>query len=106
MVLDIPQFGYVYLPSEDPTGRGVWNLVLHCEFKEIDRTNLNGKLKLEFGAWDSPLKGDKYIVHDDKFINLYIGETCIGTCYYDTTSIKEITYPFFYNLFAEGLRVI
>ena len=97
--LAVREFGFPPLPSlPPPTGFGRWNIKFDLEFVNIDNLNLEGKFKIEFG------KDEK--TDNSKFINLYIGEICIGTCYYETDTVEEVTYAFFYNLFAEGLSII
>lgn len=91
------EFGYAHPGKPDePTGFDVCNIKLDLEFININE-NLTGKLSIKFG---------KVLNTDNKFINLYIGDFCIGTCYYDTDTIEEVPYSFFYNLFAEGLRIL
>ena len=102
--LNIRELGYSQYPDlenlspwEYPLGP-LYNILLDFSFVNIENINLNGKLNLQFGNCEN--KGY------NKFINLYIGDIFIGTCFYETLTIEEISYAFFYNLFVDGLRVI
>ena len=100
LLLYAPEFGYpppATIPP-DPTGLGVWNLGISIFTVNIENIDLKGKFKIQFGRYE---KSDNI-----KFINLYIAEFCIGTCYYTTDTLEEIPYAFFYNLFVEGLRIL
>lgn len=100
MMLDDDGLGHnPALPAIPPvTGFGPENIYLAFIFVNVEETNLTGKLKLQFGRREKPFKTAK-----DKFINLYIGDNCIGTCYYSTKTEKEVTYAYFYNLFVDNL---
>ena len=100
--LDVPKFGFSNPPEPGVlTGLGRWNIYFNLHFIAVNNLNLNGKLKLKFGKCEK-----EYNNAPDKFINLYIGNECIGTCFYKAETVEEVTYAFFYNLFAEGLRII
>ncbi len=75
------------------TGLGFWNLYLKFVCINIDEGNINGKLKIEFGKSNG----------QHNFINIYLGDFCIATCYYNSKTQKEISYAFFYNLLVENL---
>ena len=100
--LDVPELGFSNPPEPGVvTGFGRWNMDFNLHFIAVNNLNLNGSLKLKFGKCEK-----EYNNAPDKFINLYIGSECIGTCYYKAETVEEVTYAFFYNLFAEGLRII
>lgn len=102
MLIYVPKLGFENPPElELITGLGLWNIDFDLMFINIDGVHLSGKLKLQFGVCDKPFN-----TANDKFINLYIGDFCIGTCYYKSVAAIEATYAFYYNLFAEGLRII
>ncbi len=101
MVLYVPKLGFENPPGDDLTGFGWWNIDFNLMFINIENHNLCGRLKLEFGKCDKINNNNK-----DKFINMYIGDFCIGTCYYKTVTAEAVTHAYFYNLFAKGLRII
>lgn len=100
--LVVPEFGFPAPPElPPPTGFGGWNIKFDLEFVNVNESYPTGKLNIKFGKCEKAFDTDY-----DKFINLYVGDSCIGTCYYETDTIDEVTYAFFYNLFAEGLSII
>ncbi len=98
ILLNISDFGYGFeIPDPlPPTGLGIWNIGLSFTFINVEEMNLKGLLNLQFG--EIVHKGDL-----QKFINIFIGDFCIGTCFYNAKTVKEISYAFFYNLFADSL---
>ena len=97
--LYIEKFGFANTPEIDITGLGRCNL--SCTFISAKIENsLNGKLRIEFRNNENV----NYIGETENgFINIYIGETCIGTCYYSSSAKEKIPYAFFYNLFVDNL---
>ena len=94
------KLGFLIPPSTDPTGLGLKNLSL--SFVSVHLSNeLNGKLNLKFGKTkNSPnYIGEK----ENGFINIFIGETCVGTCSYSSRAEQNLSYAFFYNLFVDNL---
>lgn len=102
IILKIPELGYTFsLPDGDPPPTGLdiwWNLGLNFTFVNIEEVKPKGKLKLKF------CKDDGWNYRG--YINIYIGNFGIGTCSYYSRAEKEITYAFFYNLFAENLTIL
>ncbi len=98
ILLDISDLGYGFeIPNPPPaTGLGIWNLGLSFTFIKVNEIKLAGLLNLQFGE-----TFNKDV--SQKFINIYIGNDCIATCFYDAKTEKDLSYAFFYNLLVDSL---
>ena len=80
-----------------PTGVVDYSVSLTFIFPTLETKPTGRELVMEFGMYSS----SEWIF--DKFINLYIGESCIGTCLYHEGS--EVPQNWFANYFAHKLNV-
>lgn len=75
-------------------GASHWTIYMRIFLFPI-ANELDGEIRLEFGEYNS----EKW--RFDHYINLYIGETCLGTCYYDAA--VEIPLSWYQNYFKTNL---
>lgn len=70
------------------------DIILSVFLAPVDETVTDNNYRFEFG--------DNYSEDDfSKYINIYVNETCIATCYYSTSC--EITYTWFSGYFKKNL---
>lgn len=87
--------------SEKPFRNTSENITLMFTFAPVTNLEEDAKYRLEFGI-DESKETDWY----DKYFNLYKGETCIATCYYQLyfkTMTEHLTYEWFENYLKENL---
>ena len=87
------------VPSDGHLATGLWdNINLSFRLAPVSNIVKGSKFRLEFGIDESKNKG-----WYDKYFNLYNGETCIATCYYQL-KYKETREPLTYKWFEDYLK--
>ena len=100
LTLDVTELGWKYdYGIDDPDGTVRWNIAFNIIFAPVSEIGSSDEIAFEFG---NNLSND-YGINSKTYINIYVGEYCIATCYYREQVGVDLYVEWFQKYFEKNL---